>query len=119
MKWIRVLWHSCVDAYFFGLKEECTWINGAVFRDDDKHLMPESKWYFWDEHEIEILGPFDSYRICIKELKRYCDCLDEEGRCPRCSCLESGCWEVGCLSDGWEDEYVHIPIDDNSYRLEA
>ena len=28
--------------------------------------------------------------------------LDEE-RCPTCGCVESGCHEVGCLSDEWED----------------
>ena len=39
-----------------------------------------------------------------EELKKAWDELDNwDDRCPTCGCIESGCEEVGCLSDEWED----------------
>ena len=40
-----------------------------------------------------------------KELVEAWDEIDyaDEDICPICGCVESGCHEVGCLSDEWED----------------
>lgn len=29
---------------------------------------------------------------------------EDEDICPTCGCVESGCWEIGCMSEDWEDE---------------
>ena len=88
MRLVKCLWHSCVDAYYFGLKEDNTWISDEVQWIDncdqafpDIHNVPgiaclykEGYWYF-DEIE-QAHGPFPSYRKCIKDLHMYIQCLE-------------------------------------------
>ena len=50
--------------------------------------------YDKERARIEMLELFEAW----KELDEW----DEE-RCPTCGCVESGCHEIGCLSDEWED----------------
>jgi len=35
----------------------------------------------------------------------YCG-FDEEEFCPECGCsfTDEGCYEIGCMSEGWEDD---------------
>ena len=70
MRFIKCLWYTCVDAYYFGLKEDCTWVSKVT-------RYKDGKWYFADAYE-GLEGPFDSYRICIKELKMYCLYLEDQ-----------------------------------------
>ena len=37
----------------------------------------DNLWYFWDESWASRQGPFESKDIALKQLKKYCDWLDD------------------------------------------
>ena len=77
MNIVKCLWHTCIDAYFFGLKEDSTFITKNVNWHDGRDYE-KGYWYF-DEIE-QNHGPFNSYRKCIKSFKMHIEYLEHTNK---------------------------------------
>ena len=101
------------EAFDLNNKEASTilkyWMDTFTSRHIVKALYPEGSWKCVTcGDEYEDIAPFSKdgdnplCEFCHVEAEHMWKDLDE--RCPDCGHIESGCHEVGCLSEEWTDE---------------